>query len=239
MIVVHQLPGADRLPSLTPQAIAVRTYLHMAGLPHRVETLDPSKVPMGNAPFLVESVGRVCTDPVLFIDDAEVTTEAPVDGWLSEGQRQSARWLKRGLSEGLVWIIAHERWTDRGLAKDMMSAVHTGLPEASRWSLRKVKSRARQALQVHGVGRMTNDQVFAQGKRDLKSLSAVLAAREFVLGDHPSTADAIAYGLVESLLSSPFDTPLKAFAQGLGNLPSYARRMRGRYWEDTETDRGS
>ena len=109
-LIVHHLPSAWGLPSVSPFCLKLDTYLRIVGLPF---TAVIDKVPFGapkkKLPY-IEHSGRRIGDSTLAIDYLE--GEFGVDGnaGLSAGQRAVALALQRLLEENLYWVMVYDRW---------------------------------------------------------------------------------------------------------------------------------
>jgi glutathione S-transferase len=86
------------------------------------------------------------------------------------------------------------------------------------------------SLHGHGMGRHSQAEVHALGKRDITALADFLADKPYFLGAEPCTLDATAYGFVANLLWAPIESPLKQHALQYPQLEAYCQRMRSRYY---------
>ena len=93
-----------------------------------------------------------------------------------------------------------------------------------------VQKTMRRTLREHGIGRHDPEEILDMGRADLSALSAILGTKPFLLGDLPSSYDAIAYGFVANVLDVNMETPLKTHARGLTNLAAHLGRMKDRYF---------
>jgi glutathione S-transferase len=75
--------------------------------------------------------------------------------------------------------------------------------------------------------------VYELGKADLSALSTYLTEKPYVMGEQPTSVDATAYAFLARILWVPYESPLKTQAQGLANLEAYCRRMRQRYYPES------
>ena len=92
--------------------------------------------------------------------------------------------------------------------------------------------------QAHGVGFARHspaDQLYF-GKRAFKTLSTVLGEKPYFLGDFPSEADCIVFGVIEGSLNPTWTSPLADYVKDdCQNLIAYAKRIRAKYFSDVST----
>ena len=82
----------------------------------------------------------------------------------------------------------------------------------------------------HGMGRHSEDEIFAIGRRDVDALADFLADKPFMLGKEPSSLDATAHAFLANLLWAPVESPIRRHAQARPNLEAYCQRMKARYY---------
>jgi len=88
-----------------------------------------------------------------------------------------------------------------------------------------IRRQVRRSLHEQGLGRHTQDELYALGRTDLRAISVLLGSRPYFYGDGPTTIDAIAYGFLANIYSVPVETELKAIAQEYDNLRLYTERL--------------
>ena len=90
-------------------------------------------------------------------------------------------------------------------------------------------------MQANGVGFARHspaDQLYF-GKRAFKTLSTLLGEKLYFLGDFPSEADCIAFGVIEGQLNPAWTSPLADYVNDdCRNLLAYAKRIRTNFFSD-------
>jgi glutathione S-transferase len=87
-----------------------------------------------------------------------------------------------------------------------------------------------------GVARHSSEEVAAMGRADVDALSTWLGAREWFITDAPTTADAIAFGLLAVSIRSPLPTPTCAYARQKPNLVAFVDRALTRFFPEAAID---
>ena len=80
------------------------------------------------------------------------------------------------------------------------------------------------------MGRHSRDEIYAMGNGDIAAIANVLGERDFLMGDKPSSIDAVGYAFLANLLWAPVASPLKDEAMKHANLQAYCQRMKARYY---------
>jgi glutathione S-transferase len=156
-----------------------------------------------------------------------------LDGTLDARERAQAWAIERMLEDHLSWALSHIRWGipenfDKGPAHFFDTA-----PEAVRATVREqARTKVSERLWAQGMGRHKPEEITELGGRSLAALSAMLADKPYLMGDRPCGADATAFGMLASVLTPFFDSPLRRKAESFPNLVAYADRMAGRYYPE-------
>ncbi len=88
------------------------------------------------------------------------------------------------------------------------------------------------AMQAHGMGRHRPEEILEMGKADVSAVAAVLGDKPFLLGENPTSFDAVFYAFIVSILAFPVDSPLRKYTQGQQNLVRYCERFQQRFFAD-------
>ena len=109
-LVVHQLPGAWGLSSISPFCLKLEVYLRLVGLPFRAVVdatpfggpkrklpwIEHEGLKLGDSGFIIEYlVGRFGKDP---------------DARLSPAERAVGHAFRRLIEENLYWTMVYDRW---------------------------------------------------------------------------------------------------------------------------------
>jgi glutathione S-transferase len=88
----------------------------------------------------------------------------------------------------------------------------------------------RRQLVGHGIGLHAPEEIHAIGRRDIGAIADFLAAKPYLMGDSPTSIDAVAYGLLANIAWTPVVSPLKDEILERDNLRAHLERMRSRYF---------
>lgn len=228
-LVVHHLPGAWGLPSVSPFCLKLDAYLHIAGLPHRaVIDATPFKAPKGKLPY-IEHEGQKIGDSGFIIEYLERRFGCDPNAGLSAAERAAALALRRLIEENLYWVMVYDRWVVEENWQTFRGVVLGGVPALVRPLIAPIARRGvRAQLKGHGIGLHAPDEIHAIGIRDVGALADFLGDKAFLMGDRPTEIDAIAYGQLPNIMSVPIESPVKAAALKHANLVAYVERVRDR-----------
>ena len=230
-IVVHQMPSAWGLPSISPFCLKLEVYLRMSGIPFRsVVDATPFAGPKGKLPW-IEHDGKRIGDSGFIIEYLERRFGCDPNATLSAAERGVARALRRLIEENLYWTMVYDRWVVDENWQMFRDVVLGGVPAALRAAVAAFARRGvRRQLTGHGIGLHTRDEIHAIGCGDVAAIADVLADKPFLMGDTPTEIDAVAYGLLPNVMHVPIESPVKDAALARSNLVAYLERMRDRYF---------
>ncbi len=230
-LIVHQLPGAWGLPSISPFCLKLETYLRIAGIPYRaVVDATPFRGPKGKLPW-IEHDGKKLGDSGFIIEylDARFGPH-PRDG-LTPAQRAVALLLRRLIEENLYWTLVYDRWVVEENWGGFRNVVLGGLPAPLRSLVAPVARRGvRRQLHGHGIGLHSREEIHGIGRKDIGALGDFLEDKPFFLGETATEIDAIAYGFLANIVNVPIASPVKDEAERRPNLVGFIERMRSRYF---------
>jgi glutathione S-transferase len=231
MIRLYQFAPAFGLPNASPFCMKLETYLRMAGLEFEiVRGASLFGAPKGKMPY-IEDRGRRIGDSSLIIEYLKSTYGDPLDAWLSAGERALALAFQRLMEENLYWALLHTRWiAPDGFAKTR-AAFFGHLPPPLKWLVPHLARRAvARELHGHGMGRHSEDEIHAIGRRDIGALAEFLGAKAYFMGERPCSLDATAYAFLANLIWVPVESALTRHARQFAQFESYCARMRERYY---------
>jgi glutathione S-transferase len=230
-LVVHQLPGAWGLPSISPFCLKLDAHLRIAGLPFRA-VVDPTpfKGPKGKLPW-IEHEGRRIGDSGLIIEYLVQRFGCDPDRGLSAADRAVARALRRLIEENLYWAMVYDRWMVGEHWRGFRDVVLGGLPPPVRRMVGPVARRGvRRQLRGHGIGLHTRDEIYAMGRGDIRAVADFLGDKPFLMGETVTGIDAVAYGFLANITRPPIESPLKREVLERSNLERYLERVESRYF---------
>jgi glutathione S-transferase len=68
------------------------------------------------------------------------------------------------------------------------------------------------------------------GTLSLRALDEILGDKAYLMADHPTGVDAVAFGVLAGVLTPFFDSPLRREAERHANLVAYVDRMMDRFY---------
>jgi glutathione S-transferase len=230
MIRLHQFAPAFGLVNASPFCMKLEVYLRMAGLPYEaVNDGNVMKAPKGKLPYIEDGGTRVA-DSSFIIDYLKLTYGDRLDAGLTPAQRAQALALQRLFEENLYWAVVHTRWVDpAGWARTKV-AFFGAMPAPLRWLLPPLARRGMLGeMRGHGMGRHSVAEIHAIGCRDVTAVADMLADQPFMLGDAPTSIDAVAYAFLANLLWAPVESPIRRHAAARPTLEAYCQRMKARF----------
>lgn len=213
--------------NVSPFALKLETWLKLSKLDYQVvEGNNLRRAPKGKLPFIEDTDGTRVADSSLIIDYLKRTREIDPDHTLTERQRAEAISLQRLFEDHFYFIQAHSRWLDPAGFASMEPGALGFLPPGLR-QLGSVyfKHYVRKMLYYQGLGRHSQNELYAMGRADLRAIAVTLGSRAYFFGDGPTTIDAVAYGFLANLLFVPIETELKQIGLEYDNLRLYCERL--------------
>jgi len=230
-LVVHQLPGAWGLPSISPFCLKLDLYLRIVKVPFRV-VVDgtPFRGPKGKLPW-IEHDGKKIADSGFAIEYVERTFGCDANAGLSPAERGVALALRRLIEENLYWVMVYDRWVVEENWQIFRDVVLGAVPGLVRPIIAPIARRGvRGQLKGHGLGLHSPDEIHGIGLRDIGAIADFLGDKPFLMGETPTEIDAVAYGLLPNIMSVPLASPIKDEALRRANLVGYVERVRSRYF---------
>lgn len=230
MITLYQFDRTWGIPNLSPFCCKVETYLRIAGIDHVVEPAFPLRAPKGKLPY-IEDRGQLLADSRFIIAHLK-TAYKDLDADLNPQQLAVSMAMQRLLEEHLFWIALYSRWqyTDANWQANK-EAIFGKLPGVIRdlvangWRIR-----IRKQIHGHGISRHRPEEIFQLGRQDVDALATFLGDKTYFMGDHPTTLDACAFGLLVNITDCPIESPLKEYCLSQNNLTDYVQRMMREYY---------
>jgi len=204
----------------------------MAGLPYQRESTIPPLAPKGKVPYIVDD-GEVVPDSTFIREHIERKYGVDLDQGLNARQRAEAWAIERLLEDHLYFAMVWFRWiVPENFAKGPAHFADRA-PEAEREQLRRDMQVRRDAdLRSHGIGRHKPEEIASLGDRSIRAVAQLLGERTYLMGEQLTGVDAFAFGLLASILTPFFDTPMRRTLVGYPNLVAYVQRMMQRFYPD-------
>ena len=230
-LVVHQLPGAWGLPSISPFCLKLDLYLEIAEIPFRtVVDATPFRGPKRKLPW-IEHEGKKIGDSGFIIEYLETRFGCDPSAGLSAAERAVSLAMRRLIEENLYWAMVYDRWVVEDNWRSFRDVVLAGVPGPIRKAVAPVARRGvRRQLRGHGIGLHSREEIHAIGRRDISAIADFLGAKPFLMGERPTEIDAVAYGLLPNIMNVPIASPIRNEALKRANLVDYVARVGDRYY---------
>jgi glutathione S-transferase len=225
MITLYGAGAAFNLPDASPYVIKTEVHLQMAGLAYVKEAAHPERSPKGQLPF-IEDEGELVADSHFIRLHLERKYGLDLDEGLCPAQRAQAWAIERMIENHFGWTIAHVRWLVPANFAKGPAQFFAEIPQPQRAEVEAdVQRQVAENVRAVGVGRHSETEVLALGARSLAALSALLGDKGFMMGERPTSVDAIAFGMLATLMAPYFDAPIRDQALRFRNLAAYVDRM--------------
>jgi glutathione S-transferase len=225
-IQLFTFSGAWGLPTTGPFGLKLMACLRMLGVPYEAHfENNVGKGPKRKSPWIVEG-GRKIGDTEIILERIERTLKKTLDGELSPDERARSMVLRRMVEEHYHQVFEYELVVlDAGFAH-LRKLFATQMPGPLLAVLAPMIRRSfKKHLFERGIARHTAAEVEKMGRDDVDALSAWLGDRAWFISDHPTKADASAFGLLAVSIKSGMETPVCTYARTKPNLVAFVDRM--------------
>lgn len=222
------------LPTAGPFGLKLEASLRMLGVPYeRVYENDHRKGPKRKSPWIEDGDVRI-GDTELILEHVAKTRGKELDRELGAADRARSLILRHMLEEHYHQIFEYELCVPDGGFAELRKMIAASMPAPLVPLIAPLARRGfRKHLFERGVARHTPEQVASMGRADVDALSIWLGDRDWFIADHPTKADAIAFGLLAVSIRSPLPTPACSYARAKPNLVAYVDRALARFFPDT------
>jgi len=204
----------------------------MAGLDYAIEVQsDPSKGPEGKLPCIRDGA-TVIGDSALIQTYLESRYAVDFNAGLSAAERAVSHAFMRMCEERLYWCMVYSRWIDDTNWPVLRQQFFGALPPIVRSVIPMIaQKQLRRNLQGQGLGRHSAPEIYAFGEADIDALAAQLGAKPFMMGDAPTSLDAIAYPQLANLVLPQLPSPMGDAVRARPALLAYIERCRRRWYQ--------
>lgn len=230
MLTLYQFgPQWDCIDS-SPFCSKLIAWLHLAGVDHqcRAGLGHIRRAPKGKMPYVEFPDGTVLADSNMIIRGLKQSADVTIDDALSVAQQAQAHAFGRMFDENTYWVVVYTRWIYANNYKNFTEPAFFAQFGALKRSVvkRVLQRKMRRAADAHGMGRHSEQEIFAIGQADLQAFADLLGDRNFAFGDRPTTLDASGFAFLDAILTPPHESPLKDWLRGQTRLVEYRNRMR-------------
>ena len=239
MITLYQTPMAWGTPNLSPFCFKLEAYFRMVGIPYQVKMAELMKAPKGKVPY-IEVDGQLMGDSQFIIEYLKRKHGDTLDAKLTPEQLAIGHTIRRMLEECTYWYIVYMRWVDDAGWRAYTPIVETMVPTVTGGPvpLSALRQKMLGILHDQGTGRHNMEEVQALAKQDIAALATLMGNKPFLLGDSPTSFDAVVYSFLVSIIANPVDTEFKQYTLSQENLVRYCARFKSRFfanWKPPET----
>ncbi|MCA9522958.1 MAG: glutathione S-transferase C-terminal domain-containing protein, partial [Myxococcales bacterium] len=150
---------------------------------------------------------------------------------LDPGQHALGHLVRRTLEESFYFALVYSRWADDRHWPSFKAGVFGSLPAPLRAVVPVVARRqTRNDLEAQGISRHSPAEVYELGIADLDAVAQILGETDYLLGNKPSSYDAVLYAFVANVLDCPVDSPLRARVASTPAFVAYSERMKAAYY---------
>lgn len=211
----------------SPFCLKLMTYLKLAGIPHEThEIMDPRKAPKAKLPYIVDD-GTAIGDSEVIIAHLKVKYGDPLGEDLSAGDKAITHAFNVMFAERYYWAaMVYPRWV-RPEHRALLTETWFGMiPKILRgFIVRSIFKQVEKNAMGHGIGKHSEEEIFAMGLSDLRAVEAQLGDKDYLLGDRPREIDATAYAFLENTRGDIFPTPLSRYVESSPKLMAYIDRV--------------
>jgi glutathione S-transferase len=233
MITLYQTPMAWGTPNLSPFCFKLEAYFRMVGLPYEVKMAELAKAPKGKVPY-VEIDGQIMGDSQFIIEYLKKKHGDTLDEKLTPEQMAIGHTIRRMLEECTYWYIVYMRWVDEAGWRAYMPVVETLVPTVTGGPVPVAALRQKMLGILHdqGTGRHSMEEVQVLAKQDITALATLMGNKPFLLGDAPTSFDAVVYSFLVSIIANPVETDFKQHTLSQENLVRYCARFKSRFFSN-------
>lgn len=214
--------------------LAVQAYLRMCGLKYEVELRSNCEYmsPSGRVPFLKCGAFIVAElDPIIsFVNSKGISLTDKLDTAEKGDMRAYMSLVNTVLAVAELYIC----WCDKRTLKEVTlprngSVYPWPLNHVVNWQKR---SQVMKKLSVLGWANKTLEEVYEEVETCCNALSERLGDKPFYFGDNPTELDALVFGHVFSILTTPLpNNKFAAILRGYSNIIQLCKLIENKYFK--------
>lgn len=206
----------------------------MAGIPYETANGVPAAAPKGKIPW-IEDDGYVLGDSTFIIAYLKKKHGNSLDARLTPHERALGHAIKKLMEESLYFVSSYSKWAEDEGFEIYAAQLFAGMPEEQLKSVSEaIRKRVVDKLHAQGIARHSSAEVYELGLQDVESFAELLGDGPFLFGDHPTSYDASAFGVIGNLKDGPFASPVRDAVRQTKNIADYVDRIRHEYFADID-----
>jgi glutathione S-transferase len=220
------------LPEVSPYVTKAEVQLQMAGLAYTKAIGRRDGSSKGQLPY-ADIDGRMIADSHFIRLTLEREFGIDLDERLDPRERAHAWALERMIENHFGWICSRARMLDPANFAKGPGTWFNQAPEGLRDQLRAdLQAAIADRLFAVGITRHTDDEILALAARTLDALRDQMGDWPYLMGQAPTSVDAVTFGFLAGILTPFFDSPLRRLVETYPTLVAYERRMMARFFPD-------
>jgi glutathione S-transferase len=208
----------------------VELYLKINELDHEIGIESPLKAPKKKLPMIIDGGNTVC-DSEHILDYLDSKHGIDMDQALSDEQKARSWALIRAIEEHLYFALVYSRWIDdrcwpvvrEKFLENIGFPLSLVLPNLVRSSVRK-------SLTGQGLGRHTQEEIYAFAALGVRHLAQLLGDQDYFFGNSISRADLSAFPFLYNQIHFEIETETGAAVREHKNLIDYVERIVALYY---------
>ncbi len=222
--------AAVGVADFSPFCLKLKTYLRMTGIPYRTRLGDPRKAPTKKIPY-IDDAGTLLGDSGLILEYLKKKHGDPLDTKLTAEEHALGHVVRRTLEESLYWAAAYTRWCEDEAWPELRKMLLPLFPPViGPLIASSIRGSVGKGAYAQGMARHSRAEVHAIGCADVDAVAVHLGKNPYLLGDAPSSYDAVLYGFMANVMAFPPASPIAAHARSHANLSAFVERMAAAYW---------
>lgn len=206
-VYLYQFPRCPKLPNISPKCLKVETWLKLHGIKYEnVNHNAKLRSKRGLLPF-VELNGEEIADSEIIIKSLAKTYNKEMDAALNQEQKNIQHAMLTMVDNHLHGAFMH--WAARnadnivgGYKLNLQQFMGMKVPNPCLAFLFKYQYCRKGLAKAKGTFKgYTQEEVAAEGKKDLQVLKEMLGEQQFFFGDEPHTLDLVAFCHVAQILN--------------------------------------
>lgn len=227
MLTLVTYAPAMNLPCPSPFGLKADMLIKMSGVDYKTKFGNPRKSPTKKLPLLKDGEALIADSSRIQMH-LENRLKINFDGHLNSTQLAHAHALRAMIENHLYFCMVYFRWLEN---TDLVRTEFFGtIPAPVRaivfpLVLKKVKN----DLHSHGISRHSREDIIGFGLRDIDAIVEILDSKPYMMGDKPSSIDAVVYAFAKVLIDEKAASPLNDHARSIPTIGNYVRHMESEY----------